>query len=69
MRIGGWIFVAASLVLAMAAALRMRAAGTHIDPFKPSTALVTGGPFAWTRNPLYLSLTLLYVGAALLFER
>ncbi len=32
----------------------------------PSTALVTDGPFRYTRNPLYIGLTLLYAGAALL---
>lgn len=37
-------------------------------PIKPSTALVTDGPYRLTRNPMYLSLTLLYVGLALWFD-
>lgn len=40
----------------------MSRVGTHVDPFKPTTALVTDGPFRFTRNPLYLALTLLYTG-------
>ncbi|HEY5595406.1 MAG TPA: methyltransferase, partial [Nitrospiria bacterium] len=39
--------------------------GTHVDPFKPTTALATDGPFRFTRNTLYLSLTLLYGGITL----
>jgi protein-S-isoprenylcysteine O-methyltransferase Ste14 len=35
---------------------------------KPTTALVTEGPFRYSRNPIYLALTLLYVGVALLIN-
>jgi protein-S-isoprenylcysteine O-methyltransferase Ste14 len=34
-------------------------------PVRPATALITEGPFRFTRNPLYLSLALLYLGIAL----
>src|SRR5438067_231788 len=44
----------------------MRRAGTAVDPREPSTALVVSGPFRYTRNPLYLSLTLFYAGIAAL---
>jgi protein-S-isoprenylcysteine O-methyltransferase Ste14 len=40
------------------------AAGTNVDPRKPATALVTGGPYAWSRNPLYLALSLIFVAIA-----
>jgi protein-S-isoprenylcysteine O-methyltransferase Ste14 len=43
----------------------MQRAGTNINPYQPAIALVTSGPFAWTRNPLYVSLTILYAGLAL----
>jgi protein-S-isoprenylcysteine O-methyltransferase Ste14 len=46
----------------------MRAAGTNINPVLPATAIVTSGPFRFSRNPLYLSLTLLYLGLALSFN-
>ncbi len=64
-RLLGRVCTAISGVLALSALLEMRRAGTHIDPTQPATALVTQGPFRLTRNPLYLSLTLLYVGIAL----
>ncbi len=44
----------------------MRRAGTNVNPELPATALVTQGPFQFTRNPLYLSLTLVYTGLAAL---
>jgi protein-S-isoprenylcysteine O-methyltransferase Ste14 len=41
-------------------------ARTQVNPFKPTTALVTAGPFQWSRNPIYGAMTLLYLGLALL---
>ena len=32
------------------------------------TALVTGGPFRFSRNPLYISLTLLYLAVSILVK-
>jgi protein-S-isoprenylcysteine O-methyltransferase Ste14 len=43
----------------------LRQAGTSADPSQPTAALVVTGPFAFSRNPLYLARTLLYVGLAL----
>lgn len=34
-------------------------------PARRSRALITGGPFKFTRNPLYLGLVLLYAGVCL----
>lgn len=38
---------------------------TTLVPHGNSSALVNGGPYRFTRNPMYLSLTLGYLGAAL----
>ena len=43
----------------------MRRAGTSEKTSLPTTALVTTGPFRFSRNPLYVSLTLCYVGIAI----
>jgi protein-S-isoprenylcysteine O-methyltransferase Ste14 len=41
---------------------RFAAAGTNIPPTLPTTALVVDGIYRRTRNPLYLGLTLVYLG-------
>ncbi|MEI6429117.1 MAG: isoprenylcysteine carboxylmethyltransferase family protein [Pseudanabaena sp. ELA607] len=46
----------------------MTRAQTAIDPEKPATAIVSDGAFRFSRNPLYLSLTLLYIGIGLLLN-
>ncbi len=62
----GWLLVGSALALAFGGMISMKRAKTHIDVYKPSTAIVSGGPFRFTRNPLYLSLTLMYIGVAIL---
>jgi len=44
----------------------LRRAGTNVDPYKPATIVVTGGPYRLTRNPMYLGFTLMYVGISAL---
>lgn len=46
----------------------MVAGGTNVNPGKPSLAIVDGGPFRFTRNPLYLSISLIFLGATLILN-
>jgi protein-S-isoprenylcysteine O-methyltransferase Ste14 len=50
-----------ALALAIWGQRTMKAAGTNVNPGMPALVIVDGGPFAFTRNPLYLSLILLYI--------
>jgi protein-S-isoprenylcysteine O-methyltransferase Ste14 len=54
--------VATGIALNLSADRAFRRAGTTVKPGLPSTALVTGGVFAWTRHPMYLGLFLLLAG-------
>ena len=40
-------------------------AQTPVDPYKATTAIVTDGLFRFSRNPIYVSDTFLYVGLSL----
>lgn len=64
----GASLIIVSLLLAISGMWALKRAGTHIDPFKPTTVLVVDGPYRFSRNPLYLSLTFLYTGIAVLFN-
>lgn len=59
------VLIAAAVLLALGAIWRFRSAGTHVEPWRPSTAIVTEGVYRRTRNPMYLSMTLLYLAVAL----
>ena len=39
-------------------------AGTTGDPYGVTTRLVVQGPFAYSRNPIYVAMTVIYLGAA-----
>jgi protein-S-isoprenylcysteine O-methyltransferase Ste14 len=42
--------------------------GTNVNPTLPTITIVDRGPFRFTRNPLYVGLTLIYIGLSLLFN-
>ena len=62
------MFCFAAIGLGVWGSATMRRAGTNVRPDRPAIALVTGGPFRFSRNPLYLSLTTLYLGITLYFD-
>lgn len=51
--------------LAIAAWLQFWLRQTTVNPLGASSALVTDGVFGYTRNPMYLGMTLILAGAAL----
>jgi protein-S-isoprenylcysteine O-methyltransferase Ste14 len=62
----GWLMIAAFLALNVAAIRAMRRAGTTVRPDRATDHLVTDGPFAYTRHPLYLAGTMLLLGIGLI---
>lgn len=54
--------------LLVAAAGLFRRAGTRLEPWKPTTAIVSDGIYRFSRNPMYLGMALLYAGLALLLD-
>ncbi|MFS8531163.1 methyltransferase family protein [Sphaerobacter thermophilus] len=65
-RAAGTALIAAGSGLGGWAVWTMARAGTGPNPRHPATALVVDGPFRYSRNPIYLSLTAIYLGITLL---
>lgn len=62
----GWALVALALGIVGWAALAFRRVGTTIMPHEAPSALVEGGPYRWSRNPIYLADLMILAGAALI---
>ena len=62
----GLVMVAAAGMLGGWALIVMTRAGTPVEPWKIPVHLVTSGPFRLTRNPLYLTLTLVLASIAVM---
>lgn len=52
-------------VIFLSAFLTFRRAHTSLIPNRPATAFVETGPYRFTRNPMYVSMAVLYLGATL----
>jgi len=61
--IGALIFVLA-FALAISAMVTIRKAGTNVETVKPTTTIVTNGPYRFTRNPIYLGMFFGQIGLA-----
>jgi protein-S-isoprenylcysteine O-methyltransferase Ste14 len=63
--LGGLLLVAGLTLLVSFNSLFNRH-DTAVEPWKPTTAIVTTGPYRFTRNPAYLGMALVYMGIALM---
>lgn len=64
-RWAGWGIVAVALALAGAAEVQFLRARTGTLPTSPTTAIVATGVYRFTRNPMYLAMTLALFGLGL----
>ena len=67
LEIAGVVVMLAGLGFDITAMMTMWRHNANILPHRAATALVTTGPFALSRNPIYLGNTLLLAGAGLAF--
>ena len=58
----GVVIVVLSIPIVVSAFKALARARTAFDARKPTSTIVSDGAFQYSRNPTYLSLTLLYVG-------
>jgi protein-S-isoprenylcysteine O-methyltransferase Ste14 len=58
----GGLMMASGLGLAVVAERAFRRIGTNVGPWKPTLRLAADGPYAHTRNPMYIGLALFVAG-------
>ena len=63
-RFAGIVLVLGGILLVLGAVRLFRRAGTPVAPIEPTSALVSDGIYRWTRNPMYLGLSLILLGLA-----
>ena len=64
----GVAFVVIAAVLVLSALYQLRKARTSIEPWKPTSHIVSDGIFGISRNPIYLAFICIDVGCALLLN-
>jgi protein-S-isoprenylcysteine O-methyltransferase Ste14 len=66
--VAGLALVLTGVALTIWSALTFRNAHTTVIPWEQVSAMVTGGPFRVSRNPIYLADAIAYLGATLLIH-
>ena len=61
----GAVVIVAGVVLMMSFERAFKRVGTDANPYTPSTALATDGPYRFSRNPAYLGMAITYIGITL----
>lgn len=62
----GIVLLSAGAALAVWSRRTMEGANTNVHPALPATTLVITGPFRFSRNPMYVARTVLYLGLGVL---
>jgi len=68
-QLSGIAFIALGLSLAVWGRLEFHRAGTSVRPTEQPTTMVATGPFRFTRNPMYLGMSIVLLGVAVLFGK
>ncbi|HTR41273.1 MAG TPA: isoprenylcysteine carboxylmethyltransferase family protein [Pseudomonadales bacterium] len=61
----GWLLAFAGFCIGFWGVRTFIRFGTNVRPDLPVTALVTSGPYRYSRNPLYMACTIIYLGITL----
>lgn len=61
---GGVIAVISAIYLIIAAQ-KHKSAGSNVEPWKPTTTIISEGAYKYSRNPIYLAMALVYTGIAI----
>ena len=64
----GIVLISRGFTIARAGARAVWKANSSIIPMRPTTAIVADGPYAGSRNPMYLGMVFIYIGVAFLMQ-
>lgn len=64
----GAIVFASGLALAIWAIVKIHRAGSRVEIHKPTTTIISDGPYRLTRNPIYIGMFLGQIGLAIGFD-
>jgi protein-S-isoprenylcysteine O-methyltransferase Ste14 len=64
----GVVVFALGLALFISAIATIAGAGSRVETHKPTTTIVSNGPYAFTRNPIYLAMFISLIGLAIAFN-
>jgi protein-S-isoprenylcysteine O-methyltransferase Ste14 len=59
---GGIVLIAVAVCLFIPALVLFRRTGQHPRPWKPTPELIPNGPYRFSRNPMYVAMTLFALG-------
>tara|TARA_Y100000310_G_C20530024_1_gene737947 strand:+ start:194 stop:658 length:465 start_codon:yes stop_codon:yes gene_type:complete len=65
--ISGFMMIILGVVIIKTSIKYMNLAETNVNPYRPSSKIVTDGPFHYSRNPIYVGLSIGYLGFAPMF--
>ena len=65
-RLLGWPLLGGGVALLLWFFFTLKNAGTPVEPWEPVERVVTHGPYAYTRNPGYVSMAVIYTAISLL---
>jgi len=63
----GILIIIGGIILMITAVLLFKKEGTPKNPFKKPTVMITSGPYKFTRNPMYVGVTMVSLGIAVYF--
>ncbi|GJM13680.1 MAG: protein-S-isoprenylcysteine methyltransferase [Pseudohongiella sp.] len=61
----GYVLVLLGVGITVAVALNFKRVDTAIEPWKPTSSIVTTGLYAWSRNPIYAGFCLVIIGVGI----
>ena len=64
----GWALIMAGIAVIVWSIVAMARVKTSVNPYSPSAAIATSGPYQYSRNPIYVADIVIYSGFCSLFN-